>query len=62
MEAWRAAHHLRRGIAAMEVDPDSYRTLNPENGWGDFDSQLVALRELLAACEQAPKAKVGIWL
>jgi hypothetical protein len=56
-----AAVHLARGIGRMEADPDEYRKLNPENGWGDFDSQLESLRKLLTACRMAPRAKVAIW-
>lgn len=61
MECEAAAKHLATGIARMEADPDAYRALNPPNGWGDFDGQLEQLRELLAACAKAPRAKVAIW-
>lgn len=61
MNAGEAAAVLREGIARMEADPEPYRALNPENGWGDFDSQLTALRELAHACEASPQAVVAIW-
>lgn len=61
MEADEAAKVLRLGIERMERDPAPYRALNPENGWGDFDSQLAALKQLLLACEQAPRARIAIW-
>jgi hypothetical protein len=61
MTAGVAAEVLRSGISAMERNPDPYRALNPSNGWGSFDGQLDALRELLAEFEAAPHAKVRIW-
>ena len=60
MKASAAADVLRRGIAAMEGDPGPYRAMNPENGWGDFDSQLERLKELLGWMERNPEATVGI--
>ena len=52
---------LEAGIAHMEANRDEYLPLNPSNGWGDFDSQLDALRKLQAAFRAAPQAKVAIW-
>ena len=60
MEAGEAAEHLHRGITRMESDPDAYRALNPENGWGDYEGQLEALRRLWEACVAAPLARVAI--
>jgi hypothetical protein len=60
LDASAAAAALRAGIAKMEQDPDAYRELNPSNGWGDYDSQLEMLRELLSQCEAAPRAKVRV--
>jgi hypothetical protein len=60
MLAGDAAKVLRNGITHMTADPGAYRAMNPENGWGDYDSQLFALRELLGAFDAAPRAKVAI--
>jgi hypothetical protein len=51
---------LRAAVAAMEADPAKYKAMNPENGWGSYDSLLPALREMLAAFESAPVAIVGV--
>lgn len=61
MKARDAAAHLSRGIDRMKMEPAPYRALNPENGWGSYDSQLDALGQLLAAFEAAPGATVAIW-
>jgi len=50
---------LRDGIAAMEADPQRFIALNPDNGWGSYDTFLPWLREYLAACVAHPKAKVN---
>ena len=45
---------LRVAIEAMAGDPEKYRAMNPSNGWGDYDSALVMLRQMAAACEEHP--------
>lgn len=61
MQAGEAAKVLRLGIAHMENEPAPYKALDPPNNWGDFDSQLEALKQLMAWCERHPRAKVAIW-
>lgn len=61
MEAGEALKTLREGIKRMEAEPAKYREMDPPNGWGSFDSQLRALKELEAAFAAAPLAKVVIW-
>lgn len=56
-----AAVTLAAGIARMEADPAAYRKLNPANGWGDYDSTLELLRDLLAQCKSIPNATVRIY-
>ncbi len=58
--AFEASLALTAGISNMEEDPDSYRAMNPKNGWGDFDHQLECLRELHAALAASPRAKVVV--
>jgi hypothetical protein len=60
MLAGDALKVLERGIAAMEADPEPYRAMNPENGWGSFAGQLARLRVLADAFRNAPKATVGV--
>lgn len=33
-------------VHEMETHPDTYRAMNPPNGWGDYDSILHTLREM----------------
>lgn len=56
----RLGRRLADTIECLERDPEKYRAMNPANGWGDYDSLLVALREVLASCERYPSARVGM--
>lgn len=60
MAAGDAAKVLRAGIAHMEAHAHDYEAMNPENGWGSFAGQLVALRRLLDGFDSAPLSKVAI--
>lgn len=37
---------LGRIIQGLEADPDRFRAMNPENGWGDYDGFLDVLKEM----------------
>jgi hypothetical protein len=52
---------LARGVERMEAEPDRYRKMNPENGWGDYEGALDFLRRLLRACRAHPNATIQIW-
>ena len=41
-------------IRALEADPDRFRAMNPENGWGDFDSFVKVLTEMRNAVPEWP--------
>lgn len=49
---------LRRAIQVMEDDPSRFKSLNPSNGWGSYETFLPWLREYLQACLKYPKAKI----
>ena len=51
---------LRLAIKTMEDDPERFRAMNPENGWGDYEGALEWLRKILAACRTYPKASVYV--
>lgn len=40
----------------MEAQPDRFKAMNPENGWGDYDGALSVLRELASWCRKYPDA------
>jgi hypothetical protein len=51
---------LATAIAVLRGNPDRYREMNPENGWGDYDSLLPALVDLLALFRAHPFATVVV--
>jgi hypothetical protein len=52
--------NLKVGIKKMEKSPEEFKKLNPENGWGDYDSALGFLKEIALACEENPDGKIYI--
>lgn len=52
---------LRATLAALEADPARYRAMDPVNGWGSYDGLVTQLRELLAALDRWPDARVRTW-
>lgn len=61
VDGWKArdlAMVLERVITNLEADPKKYRAMNPENGWGDYDSMLDELRKVKDYCRIYPSATV----
>ena len=52
---------LVNGILGMRNNPDEYKKLNPDNGWGDYDSALKFLRNFAKSCNEYPETIIGIW-
>ena len=48
--------HLAAAIEQMEANPETYRAMNPENGWGDYEGCLDFLRHILKWGRAFPEA------
>lgn len=46
MTAPEGARYLSDIVTGLESDPSYYRTMNPPNGWGSYDTLLPVLREM----------------
>ena len=46
-QAWEVIPELEAAITRLKADPAYYKTMNPENGWGSYDSLIVALEKML---------------
>lgn len=57
---WEMIHALREAVKDMEEWPSKYEAMNPENGWGSFPVCLEFMRNILAACEKNPMAKLSV--
>lgn len=44
--AYEGREYLSSIIESLESDPEKYRGMNPENGWGSYDGVLATLREM----------------
>jgi hypothetical protein len=52
---------LSDGLALLKADPDRFKRLNPENGWGTYENLVQFVTDYLAACEAYPTAEVSVW-
>jgi hypothetical protein len=51
---------LQDGLARLQSDPETYRALNPVNGWGSYEGFVDFVVEYLAACIAFPEAEVFV--
>lgn len=58
--AGECAPLLKVAIDVLEADPEHFRSQNPANGWGDYDSLVDRLKVLLEAFEEHPEAIVKV--
>jgi hypothetical protein len=56
MSAKDGAALLDRVLAEFIADPQHYIAMNPENGWGDYQTLLKVLEEMQFASEKYPSA------
>lgn len=51
---------LAAAVAWMEADPDAYRAMDPDNGWGRYEGASDYLTALLGACREHPKCQIRV--
>lgn len=51
---------LQRAIEWMTNDPEDFRALEPENGWGDLPGCLRFLEGIRNAIARCPNAKLSV--
>ena len=51
---------LRQGLHQLKLEPDVYKELNPENGWGTYEQLVKFVENYLNACYQYPDANVNV--
>ena len=52
---------LSKGIADMEQDPERFKALDAENGWGTYEQWMPILQEMVKVIKRHPKAKIRAW-
>ncbi len=54
------AEFLTPVVAALQADPERFRAMNPDNGWGSYDTLLHECLEPMLTCAQAhPSSRWG---
>lgn len=48
------AEYIGLILEGLQSDPDRFRVMNPENGWGDYDSLVELLQEMRDAVPEWP--------
>ena len=51
---------LTLGLKRLRSEPERFQSLNPPNGWGDYDGFVESLESLLAACLNVSTASVSV--
>ena len=51
---------LTRAVEHMTDHPEEYKSMEPDNGWGDYAGALAYLKALLDACRRHPKASIDV--
>lgn len=51
---------LTRGLTLLKSDPERFKRLNPENGWGSYAGFVPWVERYLHACERWPDAEVRV--
>jgi hypothetical protein len=51
---------LADGLGILRADPEKFKKLNPENGWGDYEGLVEFVEKYLAACKANPDAMIRV--
>jgi hypothetical protein len=60
VEAGELYDALKFGVEELAANPEKYKKLNPDNGWGTYEGLLEVATEYMNACKDYPKAKVRV--
>jgi len=52
---------LEAGLLRLRADPDRFKKLNPDNGWGTYEGLVQFVSDYLEACRAHPDAVIRIW-
>ena len=60
-QAYQLIDLLVSGLRELCRDPERFRSLNPPNGWGDYEGLVSFVEKYLLACIKYPDATVEVW-
>lgn len=63
-KGWKTAKDvlttLEIGLVELQANPDKYKKLNPENGWGSYDDLVDFVEVYVDACRKYPEAVIEV--
>jgi hypothetical protein len=51
---------LAAGLSALKNDPDKFKALNPDNGWGNYDGLVKFIEDYILACVENADATIRV--
>ncbi len=51
---------LTVGLLLLISNPERFKKLNPDNGWGDYEGLVEFVRSYLKACKENPDAEIRV--
>lgn len=51
---------LQTGLALLKSDPDTFKRLNPPNGWGDYEGFVKVVSDYLEMCIAYPQGEIRV--
>jgi hypothetical protein len=52
--------YLKNGLERLKAQPEYFKTLNPENGWGNYDNLVEFIEKYMIACKENPNAEIWV--
>lgn len=49
---------LSEGLERLKAEPDKFKEMNPDNGWGDYEGLVRFVAEYIEACRKFPHASI----
>ncbi len=53
---------LEKGYEILKANPENFRHLAPENGFGTYEVLVDFVKKYIRACKDYPKAEIRVWL
>jgi hypothetical protein len=60
MNAKEARLLIINALVRMTEEPDKYKAMNPDNGWGNYEGAMNFLSKILLSCIEHPKRTIRV--
>lgn len=51
---------LKEGLKKLVDEPEKFKAMNPENGWGSYEGLLKFVVNYIEACEVSPELRIRV--